>query len=207
MVGTEPVPTPYRSRYRVNILLAADHEREAVVQSLVHAVRTTFRRRPDAQAVAVFAFSSPQSVGKVYDTGRALATRDGLGWGGDASFTPFSPHPDQGRILLTLGSALTAVEDLVADRDPALPSSDGIDRQSPPRTEPIPVQRTPGVLQLPSVAARDDTTPHEQENADVPLPRDEDQRDRWSLPVAEEKATVAHPAHHFGVWKGPGGER
>jgi hypothetical protein len=101
-----------RVQYRVSILVASDHAREQLIAALTDAIQQTFKLQLDTDAVVVFAFTDPALVGRRFDTGRALASRDGQGWSGDGSFTPFLNEGDEGLIRITLGAPTIGLEQL-----------------------------------------------------------------------------------------------
>jgi hypothetical protein len=106
-----------RVRYEVSVLVPADYGRDEMMAVLTHAVRQTLAQRHDAEAVGVFAYSSPVQIGKGYDKGRALVSRDGRGWTGDGTFDVLVPGlVDRGKIYVTLGTVLAAYEQAAVDR-------------------------------------------------------------------------------------------
>lgn len=108
---------PNRVRYEVNVVVPADYSREALVVVLADAARKTLRQRADARAVGIFAYSSATLVGRGWDRGRALVSIDGRGWTGDRTFAPVAPGLwDNGRILITLGTALAPGENIEVER-------------------------------------------------------------------------------------------
>jgi len=117
VIRTERANLPTRIRYRTDILVQRTYDRDELITVLVDAATQTLRARRDAAAAVVFAFTNPRTVGRVYDTGRALVSRDGLGWKGDGSFVPFLAIADEGKIYLTLGSALSGLEHIVVRKD------------------------------------------------------------------------------------------
>ncbi len=86
MVGTGQTSTPNRSRYETNIVVPADYDDERMIAVLADAAARTLEERRDALAVVVFALTAPENVGRGYDKGRAVASRDSRGWTGDGTF-------------------------------------------------------------------------------------------------------------------------
>lgn len=116
-VNTMRLGMPKRVRYEVNVVVPPSYSREELVAVLTDAVRKTMRQKGDARAVGVFVYGSRSSLGTGWDRGRALASVDGQGWTGDRTFAPVAPSlRDQGRIYLTLGTALASGEAIEVDR-------------------------------------------------------------------------------------------
>jgi hypothetical protein len=108
---------PTRPRYRTDIVVPVDYGDDQMIAVLVDAARRTLRERTDARAVVVFAYSSRAQMQQIADKGRAYTSRDGLGWTGDKTFFTSKPNlADEGKVYITLGSALTTQREVVAEK-------------------------------------------------------------------------------------------
>jgi len=99
----------------MDLVIAPEATREEIIATLADAVRATFDENPDAEAVIALAYARRETVRKTFEIGRALASRDRLGWRGENSWFPYVHLPDNGKIHITLGSALTQIEEIETD--------------------------------------------------------------------------------------------
>lgn len=101
-----------RKRYSTNIVLKAQdpgarmlttEEKAYRTSALVDAVGTAFRQKPDAKAVVVFAYSSPEAAtAGPFDIARAFASTDALGWGDKSDvFGPGRSTDGPRKVVLT----------------------------------------------------------------------------------------------------------
>jgi hypothetical protein len=104
---------PGRVRLEVNIVVPATYTREETIAVLTDAGQRTRRQKPEVKVVGVFAYTSLAGIGRRFDKGRALVSRDGSGWTGDRTFDPVARGvADDGTLQITLGSVLSPSEQL-----------------------------------------------------------------------------------------------